>query len=128
MVEVGSPLKPQSMTSVVRTPEADTVTSGHGLWPERIAEVPRAATPFAITETFPEPPPLPHGAPVPSIAPDELTCTHWVEPVIPVSVIALKVPAAGVVPPIAGGVAKFCVAKVPRPVISVFEMLLLVSV
>ena len=43
--------------------------------------------------------------PKPEICPDELTWRHCVEPVIPVSVRLENVPAAGVVPPIAGGVA-----------------------
>ena len=46
-----------------------------------------------------------HPAPEPDITPDVLACKHCVDPVMPVSVNELNDPAAGVVPPIAGGAA-----------------------
>ena len=66
------------------------------------------------------PEPEPQGTPVPDSAPLELAWTHCVEPVIPVSVSDENEPAAGVVPPIAGGVAALAVAKVPNAVPLVF--------
>lgn len=56
--------------------------------------------------TVPEPPPPPHVAPVPDKSPEELTCTHCVDPVIPVSVREVKVPAFAADPPMAGGDAR----------------------
>lgn len=50
--------------------------------------------------------PLLHAAPEPERTPDELACTHCVEPLMAVSVREENAPAAGVVPPMAGGEAR----------------------
>jgi hypothetical protein len=67
----------------------------------------------------PPPPPLPQAAPVPLTTPLLFACKHCVEPVtlvvsVLVAVSVENVPAAGVVPPIAGGVAALAVANVPK--------------
>ena len=53
----------------------------------------------------------PQSDPSPETTPEEFTCKHCVEPVtlvvrFPVSVMVVKLPAAGAVPPIAGGEAR----------------------
>ena len=49
---------------------------------------------------MPPPPPLPQGAPVPEIVPDELTSRHCVEPEIPLNVKPVNVGLAAVPNPI----------------------------
>jgi hypothetical protein len=57
------------------------------------------------------PPPEPQSIPVPLITPDELTCKHCVDPVIPVVIVPEAVKAAVVKVPV--NVGETVIAKVP---------------
>lgn len=103
------------------------LTVAFGEVPLTIKPLPKVAVVVPETLCVPsvtvsEPPlPEPQSEPVPEIAPAVLTCRHCVEPVIavvtvPVADKLVKAPAAGAVPPIAGGDAKSDVKPAPLTV------------